>query len=87
MSLSAMPDRSRKRLRDPNQLAAAIVEMATCGTARNDSEPDTSGINLAAVELGRLGGLKGGKARADKILARKRSAIAHKAAQVRYGKN
>src|SRR5688572_1627539 len=40
--------------------------------------------NPAAVALGRLGGLKGGKARAEKLSAAKRKAIAKKAAQARW---
>jgi hypothetical protein len=40
--------------------------------------------NPAAVELGRLGGLKGGKARAQKLSAAKRRSIAKKAAQARW---
>ena len=39
-----------------------------------------------AVELGRRGGLKGGKARAEKLSAKKRVEIARKAAQARWGK-
>lgn len=42
--------------------------------------------NLYAVELGRLGGLKGGPARSKKLSARKRSQIASKAAKARWGK-
>jgi hypothetical protein len=42
--------------------------------------------NPAAVSLGRLGGLKGGKARAAKLSAKKRSAIAKKAARARWRK-
>ena len=42
--------------------------------------------NPAAVALGRLGGLKGGKARAEKLSAKKRKAIAQKAAKTRWGK-
>lgn len=42
--------------------------------------------NPAAVELGRLGGLKGGPARAQKLTAKKRSEIAKKAALARWGK-
>lgn len=44
----------------------------------------TEGKNPAAVALGRLGGLKGGKARADALSAKKRSEIARKAAQARW---
>ena len=42
------------------------------------------GKNPAAVELGRLGGLKGGKARAAKLSPEQRSEIAKKAARVRW---
>jgi len=44
------------------------------------------GKNPAAVALGRLGGLKGGKARATKLSAEKRSEIAKKAAEARWHK-
>jgi hypothetical protein len=40
--------------------------------------------NPAAVELGRLGGLKGGKARAKKLSAKRRSEIASMAAVKRW---
>lgn len=42
--------------------------------------------NKAAQELGRLGGLKGGKARAEKLTKEQRSAIARKAAKARWNK-
>jgi len=42
--------------------------------------------NPAAVALGRLGGLKGGKARAEKLSAARRKAIAKKAAQKRWSR-
>ncbi|MEZ5958522.1 MAG: hypothetical protein R3C27_15070 [Hyphomonadaceae bacterium] len=48
-------------------------------------KPETE-KNPAAVALGRLGGLKGGVARAKKLSAKKRSAIAKKAAQKRWAK-
>jgi hypothetical protein len=41
--------------------------------------------NPAAVSLGRLGGLKGGNARAESLSPRQRSAIARKAAKARWG--
>ncbi len=76
-----MPNRSSKRRpRDVNQLAKSIVDEATGQTL---PEPDTK-KNLAAVELGRLGGLKGGRARAERLSARKRSEIAKKAALARW---
>ena len=42
--------------------------------------------NEAAQELGRLGGLKGGKARAEKLTKEQRSEIARKAAKARWAK-
>ncbi len=42
--------------------------------------------NPAAVELGRLGGKKGGKARAEKLSPERRKEIARKAAKVRWDK-
>lgn len=48
--------------------------------------PMTQPKNRAAQLLGRLGGLKGGKARAAKLTAEQRSAIAKKAAQSRWVK-
>lgn len=79
-----MPDRSRKRPRDLNQLAKRIVDEAV-GDAPRQTET-LPPKNPAAVELGRLGGLKGGKARADKLTAEERSEIARKAAVKRWAK-
>lgn len=79
-----MPKRSSKRPRDVNQMAKLIVDMAT-GEAPPDTVAD-DGKNPAAVALGRLGGLKGGKARAEKLTKAKRAAIAKKAAAARWGK-
>ena len=76
-----MLKRSRKRPRDVNELAAQIVDEATSETPPPD--PD-EGKNPAAVELGRRGGLKGGKARAAKMTAEERSEAARKAAAARW---
>ena len=48
-------------------------------------EPPTE-KNPAAVELGRLGGLKGGKARAEKLTPEQRSEIARNAVKARWSK-
>jgi hypothetical protein len=77
-----MPDRSRKRPRDPNQLGKLIVDIAT-GDVK-DTEPDGGKKNPAAVELGRKGGLQGGKARAAKMTADQRRESARKAAEARW---
>ncbi len=72
-----------KRPRDINQLAKLIVDIAT-GEVK-DEEP-LKGKNPAAVELGRLGGLKGGKARASKLSPERRKEIAQIAAKKRWSK-
>jgi hypothetical protein len=66
--------------RDTNQLASLVVGLAT-GEA--PAEPET-GKNPAAVALGRLGGLKGGKARANGMTKKARSLAATKAAKARW---
>ena len=66
-----------KRPRDTNQLAKSIVDLAT-----GNGEPDTH-VN----EGQRLGGIKGGKARADRLSAEERSTIARNAATKRWEKN
>jgi hypothetical protein len=76
-----MPDRSRKRPRDPNQLGKLIVDLAT-GEA-DEPDPD-AGKDAAAVALGRKGGLKGGKARAAKMTPEARSESARRAATTRW---
>lgn len=75
---------AKKRPADPNVKAKLIVDIATGETPDPITNPP--GKNPAAVALGRLGGLKGGKARAAKLSAKKRSEIAKKAAQKRWGK-
>lgn len=66
-----------------NQLAKRIVDEAT-GEAEKTLPPKEK--NKAAQELGRLGGKKGGKARAEALTPEQRSEIAKKAAQKRWGK-
>jgi len=72
-----------KRSSDINILASQIVAEAT---KEPTIEEPIKEKNPAAVALGRLGGLKGGKARAEKLSAKKRKEIAQKAAQARWGK-
>jgi hypothetical protein len=83
--IGAMPERSRKRPRDPNQLAKFIVDLATGAGDDAKSTPD-EGKNPAAVALGRLGGLKGGRARAIRLSPAKRKEIARQAAAARWKK-
>lgn len=77
-----MPTRSSKP-RDANQAAKAILDQVT-GDAPKEEPPPVK--NAAAVALGKLGGMKGGAARAAKLSPRKRSAIAKKAAKARWQK-
>jgi hypothetical protein len=66
--------------KDKNQIAARIVAMTT------GQEPPVLTKNPAAVALGRLGGLKGGKARAKSLSAARRKEIAKKAIATRWAK-
>lgn len=71
-----------KRPRDLNELAASIV-----GEATSDEPAEASATpekNPHAAALGRLGGRKGGPARAAKLTAAQRSEIARKAAETRW---
>lgn len=76
-----MPKRSSKGRLDLNQLAKSIVDQATGEELEQPQEPEK---NPSAVALGRLGGLKGGAARAKKLTAEERSEIAKKAAKARW---
>ena len=73
-----------KRPRDLNQWAKRMVDIATGQT--QDDAPEAA-KNPAAVALGRLGGLKGGKARAKSLTPEKRTEIAKRAAKVRWKDN
>jgi len=66
--------------RDTNQLAKLIVDQATGRAPREPAQEK----NPAAVALGRLGGLKGGKARAQSLSKKERAAIARHAAKARW---
>jgi hypothetical protein len=76
-----MPNRSSKRQEtDPNRIAFLTVQQATGGA------PPTPAKNPHAVALGRLGGQKGGRARAEKLTPKRRADIAMKAARARWQK-
>ena len=88
-----MPDRShtnRKRPRDLNQRAASTVARVTGEEPEPEpgsvevSEPTPEERHAAAVALGRLGGKKGGKARAANMTPQERQESARKAAQARW---
>jgi hypothetical protein len=76
---------AKKRPIDINLLAAQIVAEST-GQIKEEPSAPPDGKNPAAVALGRLGGLKGGKARKDKLSPERRKEIAQKAASTRWNK-
>ena len=73
----------KREPRDINELAFDIVRSFTEEEVPEESQPPK---NPAAVALGKLGGAKGGKARAQKLSAKKRKAIAQKAVLARWTK-
>lgn len=93
-----MPKRSSKKRKqeedrdDPNVRAFEVVRQATESGEENESEDQPKDErppekNPAAVELGRLGGKKGGPARAKKLSPERRREIARKAARARWEKS
>ena len=79
-----MPKRSSKKPGDLNQIAKSIVDQATMEEIQ--AKAIAEGKNPVAVMLGRLGGLKGGKARAASLSAERRIDIAKRAAAARWQK-
>jgi len=77
-----MPTKRLKRPRDPLSLAKLIGDIAT-GHIVDEVEDKR---NPAAVALGRLGGRKGGTARAAGMSQKERRASAKKAAKARWAK-
>lgn len=66
---------------DPNQVAFRIVQQATGQMPKEQPEPVEESPR---VTMGRVGGLKGGKARAEKLTPERRKEIAAKAAKKRW---
>jgi hypothetical protein len=61
-----MPDH-RKRPRDFSQAAKLVVDIATGQVEDRPPTPEEQGKDPAAVGRGRLGGIVGGKARAEAL--------------------
>lgn len=70
---------AKKKQKDPSEIARHVLDAVV-----PDAEPPKE-KNPAAVALGRLGGKKGGPARAAKLTAEQRKAIAKRAAAKRWG--
>jgi hypothetical protein len=79
-----MPKRSRTGKPDVNQMAANLIDAISGELPAEQPDPNK---NPNAVALGRLGGLKGGRARANNLSAKKRKDIARKAATARWSKS
>ena len=77
--IGGMKTKSGKDSTDINMLAKSIVDAATQGKA-----PTEDTIRAVMREMGRRGGLKGGKARARKMTKEQRREIATKAARMRW---
>jgi hypothetical protein len=75
-----MPEKHPKRPRDFSQAAKLVIDIATGEKPNRDPTPEEQGKDPAAVALGR----KGGKARAARMPAEKRKAVAKKAAKARW---
>ena len=76
----------KKRPRDLNQLAKLIVDIATGDEVDLPPTPEQEGKSDAAVKRGKLGGPKGGTARAASLPPEERRRIAQKAAAARWSK-
>ena len=83
----AKPKRALKRPRDPMQLAKLIGDIAT-GQIKDEqpTAPTKDEISRVMSSLGKIGGPKGGAARAESLSAKRRKEIATKAAQARRKK-
>jgi len=73
-----------KRPRDPVQLGKLVGDILTGQVEDRAPTPEEQGKNPAAVALGRLGGLKGGNARAAKLTPKQREEMSRKAVKMRW---
>jgi hypothetical protein len=86
-----MEKKPRKKKRE-HDFAVTAFQVVQEATGQVEPEPEQTepelveGKNPHAVALGRLGGLKGGKARASKLTPEQRKEIAKKGAQARWNK-
>jgi hypothetical protein len=81
---SGMSKTRPPRPRDMNQLAKRIVDLSV--GEETEEQPVEREKNPHAVALGRLGGQRGGKARAERMTPAQRSEIARVAAKSRWNK-
>jgi hypothetical protein len=76
-----------RKKRDVNEVAFDVVRRATdpeSSTHEESESPSDDGKDPRAVERGRRGGKKGGRARAEALSGEKRREIAKRAARSRW---
>lgn len=76
-----MPKKKHQGPKDFAEQAFDVFQKAI-----GEDMPEDDGKDPAAVSLGRRGGLKGGKARAESLSPERRAEIAKKAAEARWKK-
>jgi hypothetical protein len=81
-----MAEKHPKRPRDLNQWSKCMVDIATGAASDREPTPEEQGKDPAAVTRGRLGGAKGGKARAEKLSPEERRLSAQKAVRARWSR-
>jgi hypothetical protein len=82
-----MDEKRRKRPRDFNQAAKLVIDIATGQVEDRSPTPEEQGKDPAAVKRGRLGGVKGGHARAERMTPAERKASALKAVKSRWSRH
>jgi len=82
-----MPEQRRKRPRDPAQLAKLMIDIASGEVEDRPPTLEEQGKSASRVARGKVGGPKGGKARAIKLTPEQRAEIARVAAQTRWKKS
>jgi hypothetical protein len=76
-----------KRPRDPAQLAKLMIDIASGDVEDREPTPNEQGKSVSRIARGKIGGAKGGKARALKLTPEQRADIARLAAQTRWKKS
>lgn len=79
-----MPKRISKKLKDPNQIAAAVVALSTSEDPRHLPSIDHETLSRVMAEMGRKGGKIGGKRSLKTMTASERKSRARKAAKARW---
>lgn len=79
-----MPKRISSKLKDPNQIAAAVVAASTSDDTPEQPQIDRETLSRVMAEMGRKGGKIGGKKSLQTMTRAERKGRARKAAQSRW---